>query len=568
MNTSSFLSKIPTVIRLALLLLLSFHATAQDFTNIKNAKPFSINGNIGVNSVFYNASGINNRQAPFSYGFSANATASLYGVVSLPFSFVWYNQQQSNFNYPTFNRFGISPKYKWITGHFGHRSMRFSEYTLNGHTFLGAGVDLTPGKFRLSAMYGKFNQNSEYDPYKADSIPRFTRRGWAVKAGYGTEKSFVDVSLLRIGDDTKNYRPPVKPTDRTPVENLAVGLTSRLSITQKLIFSFDGSVSVLTKNAGDPDLLNLKGFGSSFVKSLITFNMSSAYFTAFKTSLAYRFTDRVGAAVEYRRIDPEYQSLGAYFCNNDLAVYSFNADARLLENKLMLRGSLGIQRDNLGNTKKHTSGRTVGSLAGTYNIDQNWGVDVNYSNLSTNQRSGRSPLIDSLRLFQVNHNFTLMPRYSKVTATNSHFVMLNFSRMKLDDKNKRTAQQTETKTSIIALNYSLGFLQSRTNLTFGVNYTTLANNMYEGKMISGSLGAAKSMLKDKMSLNWTNTLMLNKVGGNDGTTFNSYLAATYRPLPKHAFSLGMNYIKNTYSNKEYAPSYNEIRGDIRYGYSF
>jgi len=567
MHTQPVTSKILAGIRLMLLLSFSLHATAQDFTNIKNAKPFSINGNIGVNSVFYNANGMAGRQAPFSYGFNANATASLYGVVSLPFSFVWYNQQQSNFNYPSFNRFGISPKYKWITGHFGHRSMSFSEYTLNGHTFLGAGVDLTPGKFRLSAMYGKFDQNSYNDPYMADSIPRFTRRGWAVKAGYGTDKSFVDVSILRIGDDTKNYRPPENPTDRTPVENLAMGVTTKVAITQKLSFSFDGAISVLTKNAGDPDLLNLTGFGTSIVKNLITVNMSSAYYTAFKTSLAYRFTDRVGAGVEYRRVDPEYQSLGAYFCNNDLEVYSFNANAGLLNNKLMLRGSLGIQRDNLGNTKKHTSGRTVGSFAGTYNISQNVGIDANYSNFSTNQRSGRSPLIDSLRLFQVNHTFSLMPRYTKVTASNSHFVMLNFSLMQLDDKNKRTAQQTETKTSIIALNYSLGFLKTRTNLTCGVNYTNLANNMYEGKMYSGSLGAAQSMLKDKLSLNWTNTIMLNKVGGNDGTTFNSYLSANYRPHPKHAFSLGVNYIKNTYSSKE-LPSFNEIRGELRYGYTF
>ena len=568
MYQSSISTKIFAGSLLAVALLLSLHAQAQDITTIKNARSFTINGNLGVNSVFYNTNGTTNRQAPFSYGFSANATASLYGVVSLPFSFVWYNQQQSNFNYPSFNRFGVSPNYKWITGHFGHRSMSFSEYTLNGHTFLGAGVDLTPGKFRLSAMYGKFDQNSYNDPYMADSIPRFTRRGWAVKAGYGTEKSFVDLSLLRIGDDTQNYRPPVELTDRTPMENLAMGLTTKVAITQKLSFAFDGSVSVLTKNAGDTNEINLTGIGTSIVKSLITVNMSSVYYTALKTSLSYRFTDRIGAGVEYRRVDPEYQSLGAYFCNNDLEVYSFNANAGLLENKLMLRGSLGIQRDNLGNTKKHTSGRTVGSFAGTYNFNQNWGVDANYSNFSTNQRSGRSPLIDSLRLFQVNHTLSLMPRFNKVTETKSHFVMLHISRMQLDDKNKRTAQQTETKTTIAALNYSLGFLKTRTNLTFGLNCTMLENNMYDGSMFSGTLGAGQSMFKDKLSLNLTNTLMLNQVGGNDGTTFNSYLAATFRPHPKHSFSLGMNYIKNTYSNTEYAPSYNEIRGDIRYGYSF
>jgi len=549
-------------------LLLSFQAAAQDLTNIKNAKPFTINGSIGLSSTFYNASGIENRQTPFSYGLNANLNLSLYGVLQLPFSFVWYNQQSSSFNYPSFNRFGISPKYKWLTVHLGHRSMRLSEYTLNGYTFLGAGVEMTPGKFRFAAMYGKFNQNSDIDPYMADSIPQYTRRGWAVKAGYGTERRFIDVSLLRIGDNASNYVQPSDPSAPTPAQNLAVGLTSNFDITKKLTFSFDGSISIFTKNTEDPLHLEISGFGTSLLQKLITINMTSTYYTAFKTSLAYKITNQVGAALEYRRIDPEYQSLGAYFCNNDLELYSFNANAALWKNKLVFRGSLGIQRDNLGNTKKATSRRTVGSLSGSLNMTQSLGVDFSYSNLSSNQRAGRSPLIDSLRLFQVNHNISVMPRFTKVTASNSHFVMLNVSMMQLDDKNKATAAQSETATTMLMANYALGFLRSGTNVSFGLNYTTLENNIYKGEMYGGSLGVAQALLKNKMSLNWTNSFMLNKVGGNDGTTLTTYLSANYRPHPKHSFNFGVNYISNTYTNTEQSPSYNELRGEIRYGYSF
>ena len=548
------------------LLLLALNAAGQDLANLKDLKPFTMSGNIGLNAVVYNANGIENRQTPFAYGLNANLMLSVYGF-SLPFSFVWYNQQ-SQYNYPSFNRFGISPKYKWITAHIGHRNMRFSEYTMNGHTFLGAGVELTPGKFRLAAMYGKFNQNSYNDPYMADSIPQYTRLGWAAKVGYGTEKSFVDISLLRIGDDLKNYRPPVNPTDPTPVQNLAVGLTTRISFTPKLIFSFDGSISSYTRNAKDSIPLKKMNIWSTAASNFMMINTSSTYFTAFKTTLAYKFSDRTGTALEYRRIDPDYQSLGAYFFNNDVEVFSLNANAGLLKNKLNLRGSIGVQRDNLGKTKKHTSNRVVGSFSGSWNISQNLGIDATYSNFSTNQSAGRSALIDSLRLFQVNQSFSIMPRFNKVTASNSHYVMLNASRMQLDDKNKQTAQQNATKTSILAANYSLGMLRSRANVSVGVNYTTLENNMYKGNMYSGSLGAAKAIFKDKLSLNWTNTFMINQIGGTDGTTFNSYFTASFRPHPKHAINLGVNYISNTYSNTEYSPSYNETRGDIRYAYTF
>ena len=121
----------------------------------------------------------------------------------MPFSFNWYSNEKAGFTQP-FNQFGISPTYKWLTFHLGYRNVSFSEYTLNGYTFLGVGLEARPGKFRLGAIYGKFNQNSEYDLLMVDSIPKLTRTGWAAKIGYGTNERFVDISFLRIGDNTKN----------------------------------------------------------------------------------------------------------------------------------------------------------------------------------------------------------------------------------------------------------------------------------------------------------------------------------------------------------------------------
>jgi len=147
-------------------------------------------------------------------------------------------------------------------------------------------------------------------------------------------------------------------------------------------------------------------------------------------------------------------------------------------------------------------------------------------------------------------------------------VMLNLSRMQLDDKNKESAQQNGTNTNIISLNYTLGFLKSGTHISAGLNYTSLENNMYSGNMYSGSLGVAQQFFKNKLSANWTNSYMANQVGENNSNTLSSYLSATYRPHPKHAFNIGVNFIANKYANTEYSPSYNETRGEFRYAYSF
>ena len=186
--------KIPLIFLLALLIMsfiLIQHVSAQDLSDLKNTKPFAITGNVGVNTSFYSVSGIPDRQAPFAYGVNASATMTLFGI-AMPFSFSWYNNNKAGFHQP-FNQFGISPTYKWLTLHLGYRNLSFSEFTLSGYTFLGAGVEAKPGKFRLGAMYGKFNQNSVYNLAMADSLPRMTRTGWAAKVGYGTDKRFVDL---------------------------------------------------------------------------------------------------------------------------------------------------------------------------------------------------------------------------------------------------------------------------------------------------------------------------------------------------------------------------------------
>lgn len=80
---------------------------AQDLSNLKDVKPLAVSGTIGLNTSFYNASGIPERQSPFSYGINANATLTLYGI-SMPFSFTWYSNQKAGFRQP-FNQFGIKP---------------------------------------------------------------------------------------------------------------------------------------------------------------------------------------------------------------------------------------------------------------------------------------------------------------------------------------------------------------------------------------------------------------------------------------------------------------------------
>src|SRR5690606_7240282 len=113
---------------------------AQNLEGIGRGNAFGLSGGINANNVFYHANGIEERRDPNNYFLSGNLNISIYDW-SVPLSFA-YSDQHSSFQQP-FNQYGLSPTYKWITLHGGYRSMSFSDYTVNGHLFLGGGFDIT-----------------------------------------------------------------------------------------------------------------------------------------------------------------------------------------------------------------------------------------------------------------------------------------------------------------------------------------------------------------------------------------------------------------------------------------
>jgi hypothetical protein len=555
-------------LRNSLLLIFLFLGTslkAQDLSDLKNTKPVTFHGSLGTKLNFYGADGIPSRQDPFTYGFDANATISIYGI-SMPFSFTWYNRNK-NYSHP-FNQYGLSPKYKWITGHFGYRNVSFSEFTLNGHTFLGAGVELTPGKWRIGALYGKFNENSDYDPYKAKTIPLLTRKGWALKFGYGTENSFLDLSILRIGDNDKKYQPSIDPDLPTPQQNFATGIHGRITIVKNLTIEAEGAVSVLTSNSLAGALKSNTDKVLTMAGNFITVNQTSEHYSAFKSNLKWKMTKSLTSGLEYKRIDPGYTSMGAYFFNNDLENFNINQSILLLENKMNIRASLGLQHDNLRNTKKFTSKRTVGAVSMSYQINQKFGIDANYNNFTTDQKAGTMAIIDTLKLFQVNNSFSFTPRYMVANEKRSHLIMFVYNNMALDDKNKKTANQTETNTTILNLTYSIGLIPAKFNITTSLNSTNLKNNLYTNRMSGITVSLNKMLASDKITLGWNNSYMINKINSDRGTVMNTSLAAGFRITPKQAFNLSIYYTSNKFAGGSASPSFNEYRGDFSYVYSF
>ena len=188
------------------------YAFAQDIESFKDADPFQMTGSIRLGAQYYQVDGIDPRANPFMWNASGRAEIRIYEEFRLPFAFT-VGRHRPELRFPIFNQFGISPTYKWLTVHAGHRNMQFSRYTLNNHTFLGGGLELTPGKFRFSAMAGQLQRgireyNEEIDLFFG--TPVYNRFGYGFKLGVGSSKSFVDFIYFHASDGALGLEnPPV-----------------------------------------------------------------------------------------------------------------------------------------------------------------------------------------------------------------------------------------------------------------------------------------------------------------------------------------------------------------------
>jgi len=541
---------------------LSLHA--QQLDNLKNEKPLTLKGNIGANIITYSASGIESRSDPFGLTLTANASLSVYGF-EMPFSFRYYSKK-SEYTQP-FNQFGLSPTYKWVTLHGGYRSVRFSDFTLAGHTFLGAGVELNPGKFRFGAIYGRFKKSTALFENEIDSTRTFDRKGYAVKLGVGTKKNFVDLSFLKIKDDSLSIK------DKTvgllsPEQNMVTGINSLFTLSKTLTFQAEFAMSLYTTDASikpieDPENPGILEKANKF----IVINESSELTTAGRASLDYK-TKKFGLRAEYRRIDPKYKSMGAYYFNDDVQNFTLAPSIPLFKRKLYLRGSIGLQTDNLRKTKTATTKRTISSANISFNPSNIFGIDFNYSNYSNNQKAGRLPLIDSLKFYQTTTNLSVTPRLIFTGEKLNHMIIGMVNRSGLRDKNENTAQYSESVATILNLNYNVNFNPSGLGLMAGFNSTKLSNFAGDNKISGITAGVNKGWLKGKlnssfiMSFNHTNYL------GEEGNISNFTLSGSYSINSHHSFRAGLFLIKQAYLEGSTNKSFSEFKGDISYVYNF
>ena len=314
-----------------------------------------ITGSAGTYGEVYGVHGREARRDPVTGRFYFRPVVTVLGM-AFPFEVV-VSTEETRFRQP-FNRFGISPKWKWITVHAGDFTPSLSPYTAGGVRIKGGGVELRPGMFRFSLVGGRSQRAIPGRAYRRDL--------WAVQLGVGRRGGTSwDLGLMWASDDTSS----VDTASVAPQQNLVVA--SRLYL--KL---FRGRLLLGAEGAGS---LHTRDMRSSSVDSLVREDLPERFLGVYDV-LSRRFTPRLSTRAdyayrfkfglrlrpgelraEYIRIGPGFVSLGVPYMSNDRERVGLGLTLRPVR-RFMLRVRYSGYRDNLkGEKRRITSRRSLSS---------------------------------------------------------------------------------------------------------------------------------------------------------------------------------------------------------------
>lgn len=508
--------------------------TAQQLDQIGKKGGIKTSGGISVNQVYKDPVAIG--ENPYSLVLNGNLTTNLYGL-SVPLSFVWSNYQWT-YTQP-FNQFTLSPSYKWVTLHLGYSSMSFSPYSLNGHTFAGVGVDVTPtDKLKISAMYGQLNRSSKGDTLHGLE-PQYQRMGSGFKLQYSFEKAEVGVNLFYAADYLHQPVANMDSLGLTPQENLIIGTYLSLSLTKSLRFTSDISNSVISNDQRISSAFDLKGEATN-------------NYWATKSNLAYNISlGTIGVGVEY--VAPGYTSLGSYYMVNDFIDLTANASTALLKGKVTVAVNTGVRKNNLSGKLDNNQKDLITSLALGFNPTEKLSFNLNYSNF-TNYTHIRtvfrdvnaiSPYesLDTLSFTQINENVTLSTMWRVYeTERIKHSLSGNLGYQQATQSQSDTPGNAGSNFMNGSGGYQATLPESGLSAGINFNYSRTTADSLITQAYGPFLFVRKSLLEKRMntniSLSWNGT---NSDGRNMGEVFTARGGVSYIIYKVHQFNLSLAY---------------------------
>lgn len=529
-------------------------------SNFSKENWFKMNGGFSASSIYYTGNEAYQRD-PWNYFLNGTVNFNIAGLIDLPFSFNFTNSG-ANYAYPTMpNRLSIHPTYKFLTGHIGDISMSFSPYTLNGHQFTGAGLDVNLDKpLKFSVMYGRLQKAVEFGNGSNTVQAAYKRMGGGFNLRYEKTGYQLSASLFTAKDDANSLVWKPDSLNITPQQNVSGSLSLGLNIVKNLQFTIEYGISLLNRDIRYPD------------KEDETFN-------ALKTGFNYTFMNNT-VGIGYERIDPGYTTLGAYYFNNDLENITVNYARPFFNNKANIALSAGIQHDDLKNRNESQTSRFVFSADAAYAPSDNLNFSGSYTTFQThmNLRSQFDYIneltpydnLDTLNFTQLSQNASLNTSYMFGGDALKHQLNLFLSYQEAADKQGDIIAEGGVSLFYNAsLTYGIQLIPKNMNLNLSLNATENKMNRQDMYIIGPTLGITNRFFNQKLNSGITisyNTSYIESIKQNE--VWNLRINGAYTLRKKHLFSLTAIYRNNAALRNDLMAKTNGLTITTAYSYRF
>lgn len=559
------------------LFLFSQSVSGQDLEQIPDSLFFKANGGVNLGLTAYSSNGMDNRRDPYSYLLSANLTINISDVINMPFS-ATFSSGSNTFSQPRFAQVGISPKYKAITVHAGHRSMQFSPYTLGGIMFLGGGVEIDQKEnyWQLKLMSGRLAKGISYHDNLTGKVelPSFERWGFGGMVTVGNDDYSGDIILFKASDFEQSANIP-DSAGIAPEENLAFGINTRIKISDRLKLKTEYAGSAYSSDIRMEEILYDRYTYLNNLGGLFTPRLSSSYSNAYSIGLSYG-GETFSFGVDFKQVDPDYITLGSTYISNDFRNLTLSAAKSMFDNRFNLSGSFGNQTNNLDGDKAQTTKRVIGSLQAAIKASDRLNFSGNYANYSSSSNPTYIHLVDSIKYVQVSKNYVAMVSYSIPGEVTSHNFMLNVTAQTSDMLNNNATEvvQSNTLSKTALLSYTSSYQPLSVSLNTSLNITQFDMETGRSQTIGPVVSLSRPFFNRKVSSSLSYSHMSSANNGNNNSTAVVRLNLNWKVLPKHTvkFNAGTTFMNRMVSEEGgtemVKKKSNETRLVLNYNMSF
>lgn len=492
--------------------------------------PLTVSGTVGtqLTSSWNNADLHYN--SPFSTITYANMIFNVYGIsVPLSVNLINVSAKPFAFSRPVFT-LNFRPTWKKFTFYFGTACMNFSNYTYNGVSFDGVGMEYKGKKFRFGGFYGNFDHATTFRTqlddrdaiqYLSDSLlglnnvayttfPQFKRKAYAAHIAIGSLRNYVDLSLLHAEDDLNSLPSQwymldaitstildtiVRDSTIKGKENLALGLRGHFTMGKWVMLETNLGASLFTPDI-TRDEVQLGGEGGIAIANKAIGGLRKTGLFNIRYGSELRFAgdallhlniQPVTATLSYRFVQPDYTSLGANGFNQNAQTYGANVSSYLFNNTAMLSMNGYLQRDNMDHKQLFTN--QVGSYTLNWNsyFGENIGLSAMYNGVAQKQLDGVMVVPEEIRINQIAHCFDLSPSYT-LSLENDHTFSVDFNVLQNKNRNKlMEGMSFDVTTTSFGLGYEVYLAAPRVSVDASYEYSlsrSVGNN-YNSHGLSG-----------------------------------------------------------------------------------